>query len=694
MSRSACPASIRRFPLFAAVLLACAVATGCGGRSVDDSTPTDVGACVPPSEVCDGACVDLDHDPGHCGACGARCSLGEVCNGGECEFACLGGATACGGECVDLAFDPESCGACGVACDEGLLCSNGQCGVVCLGGSTQCGDLCVDTHHDPANCGGCGAACGPADACSGGECVAFCDPGEILCAGGCVDTSSDPTSCGGCGIACSGGLVCSGGMCIAECDPGKTACAGACVDLESSPKNCGSCGAACGAGAICASGECQCPAGKTACGAACVDVTSDPSNCGQCGQACLAGQTCASGACQCPAGTSACAAGCADTTNDPSNCGECEHGCGPGSLCSAGVCGGVVSEWGTLGYDEGRSGYNPLETGKPPLSLAWSMGIGPAALNPAVIANGKVFVSDTTSWSTTPLQALDLSTGMLAWSHDFGDVFSVGQPTASGGKLYIQHCNHGADTKLWRFDAATGNVEWGAPLSAQWERYWAPLVSGDTVYVDGGSYGGLYGIGKESGDQVFFSNALEQYDEWAPAMANGLVFTFVEGNLRAHSPQTGAVQWTTHVNWSWAGWSMNTSPVIGDGRAYVVAPPSLHAINLSTKAIVWSSNSAYKGMPATAEGVVYALNGGSLAARDAATGAAIWAFQGDGTLSFPPVIAAGYVYVSSQSNTYALDATTGAQVWTDSYGGWLSVASGKLIVARTNGTLAAYNLSL
>jgi outer membrane protein assembly factor BamB len=98
-------------------------------------------------------------------------------------------------------------------------------------------------------------------------------------------------------------------------------------------------------------------------------------------------------------------------------------------------------------------------------------------------------------------------------------------------------------------------------------------------------------------------------------------------------------------------------------------------------------------MAAYAGNVVYALNGGSLTALDASTGQPQWTFVGDATLQFPPVIAAGHVYVASANNTYAVDVTTGTQVWTDSLGGWLAVVSGKLLVARTNGTLAAYDLS-
>lgn len=634
-------------------LLGAEGAGGCGGRAVERDEATVGASCAPPATMCGSACVDVAHDPDHCGACGNICGLGEICNGGLCSFACIGDATACGTVCVNLAHDPDNCGACGTVCDPGTVCSEGQCGLVCLGGTTQCDAECVDTDVDPANCGGCGVACAAGEACSGGACASLCSAPEILCDGVCVAPDSDPSNCGDCGVVCSGGQVCSAGACLDDCAAGLTPCGGACVDLETDPAHCGACGVSCGAGGDCAAGVCQCPPGETSCGTGCVDTSTNPAHCGGCGQACT-----------------------------------------PGQLCAGSMCEGVTGEWRTLGYDDRHSGHNPLETGTPPASLAWSIGVGANVLHPAVIEGGRVFVTDEGYFDAAPLRALSLADGSDLWSHDFGDVFGVGQPSVIDGKVYVQHCNHGNDTKLWQIDAATGNVDWAAPHGAQWERYWAPLVVDNRVYVDGGNYGGLYSFSRTTADQLFFNNQLEQYDEWSPAHFNGTIFTFIAGNLRAHDPQTGAIQWTTAVTWNWAGWSMKTAPVFSDTMAYVIAPPSLHAINAATHAIVWSANGSFAGMPAVADGAVYALSGGSLAVRDAATGTPLWAFGGDGMLSFPPVIAGGHVYVASSSNVYAVDIATHEQVWTDTFGGWISVASGKLVIARTNGTLAVYNLTL
>lgn len=127
-------------------------------------------------------------------------------------------------------------------------------------------------------------------------------------------------------------------------------------------------------------------------------------------------------------------------------------------------------------------------------------------------------------------------------------------------------------------------------MGAQWEKYWAPIKVGNGVYTNGGHYRGLYGFDAMSGANLFFHSMLAQYDEWSPASDGTLVYTFVAGIFRAHHAQTGALQWQTNVTWNWAGWSALTSPVIANGMAYVIAPPNLHAIDLTTRTVRWTTS--------------------------------------------------------------------------------------------------------
>jgi hypothetical protein len=105
--------------------------TGAGGsRPADAGQDRAVGAC----SACDGACVDLANDPRSCGACGASCGAGLVCDRGACviptcgveEPMCPVDHVCCGGSCCP---PWEMC--CDVPVDEGgvaLACVSAEAG--------------------------------------------------------------------------------------------------------------------------------------------------------------------------------------------------------------------------------------------------------------------------------------------------------------------------------------------------------------------------------------------------------------------------------------------------------------------------------------------------------------------------------------------------------------------------------------
>jgi outer membrane protein assembly factor BamB len=362
-----------------------------------------------------------------------------------------------------------------------------------------------------------------------------------------------------------------------------------------------------------------------------------------------------------------------------------------------GACVVATADWPTRGGNWARTGYNVGETGSPPLTRAW--GITTAqTLRPVAIAGGTVFVTSNGNLGgngPNVIQAFDLATGALDWSYDFGDAEAVGEPSVDGGVVYVG-VNHGimfGTTAEYAFDAATGRIVWRTAFSSQWETFWAPLVIGGTVYADGGEYGGLLAWNASSGTQVFFDSMLEQYDEWSPTWDGTSVLTFMAGHLRSHDPASGAVTRTTTVPWNWVGWSMRTVPIVDAGRTYVIAPPSLIAVETPTGAMLWSISHNFDGVPATADGHVYAVSAGALESRAGTSGAIEWTFVGDGALVSPAVLTPTHAYVSSDANTYALDRATGTMVWTAGLGGRLSIGEGHLAVAGATGTLTVYALT-
>jgi hypothetical protein len=105
--------------------------TSCGGELV-----CRAGSCVtrcPTGQItCDGACVNPDNSPVHCGGCRIACGPGATCIKGKCsgggDDECKGNLTSCNGVCVNTKVNAQNCGTCGNVCP--LLrpfCRNGVC---------------------------------------------------------------------------------------------------------------------------------------------------------------------------------------------------------------------------------------------------------------------------------------------------------------------------------------------------------------------------------------------------------------------------------------------------------------------------------------------------------------------------------------------------------------------------------------
>lgn len=285
------------------------LAFGLAGCDADTSDPDggrpptmDGASCAVGQTSCDGACVDTQSDPDHCGACGASCSPDEVCDSGACRLPmeCPAGEMDCGAGCTDVSSDPDHCGGCGMACGAGEGCDDGSCTSVCAEGERGCevagSVVCVDPDTDPDHCGGCDAPCALGQACSGGTCG--CPSGTEACGDACVDTDTNPDHCGGCGDPCGDGELCAEGACV--CAGDLTSCGGECVNTDVDDRHCGACGDPCATPAeTCVGGTCvsACGDGTVECGGTCVSLTTSDDHCGACDAACRTDTACMAGVC-------------------------------------------------------------------------------------------------------------------------------------------------------------------------------------------------------------------------------------------------------------------------------------------------------------------------------------------------------------------------------------------------------------
>jgi alpha-tubulin suppressor-like RCC1 family protein len=198
---------------------------------------------------CDGACVDTETDPAHCGACGRRCAVPRAtaaCRSGACGIAaCDPGYGHCNADLTDgcetdLNTSLDHCGGCGDRClraNAAPACIGGTCRIgACNAGWGNCDDTdangCeTDVTSSNDHCGRCGNRCSPpnaAGACAAGDCgIGSCNPGYADCDGmagnGCeAELARDTANCGACGNGCAPGTECVDGVCdpIAQAAPG------------------------------------------------------------------------------------------------------------------------------------------------------------------------------------------------------------------------------------------------------------------------------------------------------------------------------------------------------------------------------------------------------------------------------------------------------------------------------------------
>jgi hypothetical protein len=348
-------------------------------------------------------------------------------------------------------------------------------------------------------------------------------------------------------------------------------------------------------------------------------------------------------------------------------------------------------DWKTFGNGPSHTGYYNASLGTNTFVADWSISYT-NTLQQVATGDGRVFACLGYYFTALYVQALDVQSGAFLWQHDFASGHSLNPPTFDNGKVFVQRGNHATDTQLWCLDAANGLTIWSAPHYAQWENYYAPTVVGDGIWINGGSYGGMYGFSTNAVQRFFVS--LPQYDEWTPTYYQGSVYSWVAGTFTAHNPNTGTNLWSVTVPYNWFGWSMNTVSAIDQGRAFIISNPDLHAIHIASRTNTWTTTGQFKGSPAVANNVVYAMLGGDVRAYAADTGTLFGSYSSnDSTIREQPIVLNDALIVGAATNTFVINLSTRALRQTLPHGGKISYANGRLYIAGANNLLATYVLS-
>lgn len=261
------PRRLRRFwALVPIAVMGGAMAAGCGA---DNSLVG--GSCGSPFTQCGVSCVDLENDPGNCGACALACPSGVSCIMGQCATGSIDGSTDAAARDAGIASD-------GAIRTDATMPEDAP-----SGDSSDTGGAPTDSGPDRSAPDGSAPDAAPADGAPSDSAPTDGPAADATTADGTAPDAAPPDS------ATDGAVADST---TGDSAPAEDGADSACVVPFDTPAQCGDCTTACGdAAPFCA------PNGSTFacvpscapledCEGTCVDETSDALNCGGCGIVC------------------------------------------------------------------------------------------------------------------------------------------------------------------------------------------------------------------------------------------------------------------------------------------------------------------------------------------------------------------------------------------------------------------------
>jgi hypothetical protein len=320
-----------------------------------------------------------------------------------------------------------------------------------------------------------------------------------------------------------------------------------------------------------------------------------------------------------------------------------------------------LSDWATHNGNSRHTGYVPMFTNPADFRLKWIRKLDVVGrLNIAATGDGNAYVSHQVSFRTSHFFALSLSDGSIRWVRDLTDVPNVYAPAFHNGVATVSSGGSGG-AALWGFDAATGKQLFRSQIAAQTATYLAPTPFANTLYMNGGVYGGAYAFKSRHGTQAWFTS-LEQYDNWTPAVDNDFVYAYTR-QLEVLDRHTGAiVKVIEDPGHEWWGSSVGCAPVLGDqGNVLVTNSHRLVSFDLATNSIKWVQpvEAGYNELNqlSLADGAIYYGKGNAVTMRSETDGQlqATWSAPSGATIESTIVLSKNLFFVSTSRGTYAVD---------------------------------------
>ncbi len=252
----------------------------------------------------------------------------------------------------------------------------------------------------------------------------------------------------------------------------------------------------------------------------------------------------------------------------------------------------------------------------------------------------------------------------------------LAQPVVAGGTVYTMD----PDGVVTAFDLATGRRHWRADTKDENDD---STNVGGGLAVDGGTLYAANGLAElvaydVSKGAVRWRRNIGAPARSSPTVSEGRLFVVtLDGKLAALAPDDGRPLWTHQAASTTASMLGQPAPAFSDGLVVAgFGSGELAALRAETGDVVWTDSlagssgrssfsdiSAIRGLPAIADGAVYAVGlGGLLVAIDLRSGRRLWEREVSGEDS--PWVAGDWLFViSADQQIAALQRRDGRVAW-------------------------------
>jgi outer membrane protein assembly factor BamB len=324
------------------------------------------------------------------------------------------------------------------------------------------------------------------------------------------------------------------------------------------------------------------------------------------------------------------------------------------------------------------------KTWGPSLKVLWTAALDGSASYP-LYANGYVYAL--VSGSPDEIVAINATTGAVEWKASTGSNEDTGIAYDEGRVFVV---NFGGT--MTAFDAAKGRLKWAVQLPGQYAFSSAPSALNGTVYTGGAGDGGtLYAVDGKSG-KVLWTQSVANGDDSSPAVTDTGVYVSYPCQYYDFAPKTGKLVWQYNGGCDGGG---GETVVVGAGLAFVRNFPDGPNTIFKAKTGATVGSFAASEPPAVVSGkLAYFLDNSTLSAIGPRTSLLFWEFQGDGSLSTPPIAVNSWVVeASSEGHLYVLNGQTGTVGSTTTISGSIGQAlgaGGGMILVPVGSTLIAF----